>query len=298
MTPSTSQTRSLPKLIASTLIASLMSVMGCSSVEIPEQALFNHHRSLLPRDFPLKGFALEEVTVTAQDGVELDGWHMYRPPGEGDADQPRAALIYFGGQGFHLVLSAKIFESLLPLIPPNTDVYAFDYRGYGKSGGEPDVQTLQEDAARIWEYVTGRADVDISRMLLHGQSMGSFLAAEVAAQTGGAAGVVLEAPITTAEDWIDTVVPGWLQLFLRLEPSPGLAEPDNLANVTEFEAPLLLAAGSEDKVAPPELAKRLHKAAASPKKEVVIVEGGDHNNLPTFGAFTEAYRAHLVSALE
>lgn len=279
----------------SMLLAAASFLTGCSRFQIEQHMLFSNARSVTPSDFPYKGFELEALSLTVEGGVTLDGWRMHRPmtPTEG----PRAALIYFGGQGYHIVLSAHIFDELLSILPQGVDLYTFDYRGYGKSGGEPGVDALLSDAMEIWTFVRDRPDTDIDRLALHGQSMGTFMASYVAAETNAARAVVLEAPVTSAQDWLETVIPGWVRMLLRPTPVSPLDRPDNAVWVEQFDAPLLLVAGSEDIIAPPALARALHARARARQKELVIVEGGGHNDLPGKDGFQTPYRALLDGAL-
>ena len=48
-------------------------------------------------------------------------------------------------------------------------VFLFDYRGYGKSSGEPSEQGLQNDIKTVWNYLVNNYDNDI---ILYGMSLG------------------------------------------------------------------------------------------------------------------------------
>lgn len=270
------------------------SVNGCATFQIPEDALYTRHKSLTPSDFPVAGFSLEALSLEVAPDVTLRGWRLHRPQPN---SKPRAAVLYFGGQGFHLVLSAAIFEALLPELPPETDLYVFDYRGYGRSTGTPGAAALKSDARAIWAYVTARPDVDATRVILHGHSMGSFMASHVASRQP-ARRVVLENPVTNADDWIVKVVPWWLRLFLRLEPAPTLADSDNLKTLARVKAPTLLAAGGKDPIAPPSMAEALRDVSAASEAKLLILPEGTHTDLPTRPAFARAYRAWLCQATE
>ena len=278
-------------VIGALCAALVVGLTGCSSVEIPQEAMFNNQGSLLAHDFPFQGYALEEVELEVGGGVTLSGRRMYRPGLTGE----RGALIYYGGQGFHLVLSEAIFGGLLPALQ-GADVWSFDYRGYGESGGEPGVEALQADALAIAEWVATRPQVDASRIAVHGQSMGSFLATHVARQREVAA-VVLEAPITNAEDWSRQLIPWYLRVLFRLEPSEPLRGPDNLEAIEQVTAPTLFVAGGEDFVAPAAMARQLHERSPSRHKELLVLEGAGHNEMPQRAEFQARYEAFLSRAM-
>jgi pimeloyl-ACP methyl ester carboxylesterase len=74
----------------------------------------------------------------------------------------------------------------------------FDYRGSGRSSGVPTIAALKADALQVFDQVNARYP---GRVVLHGQSLGSFVAAYVAQQRPAARGMVLESTTTNVRDW-------------------------------------------------------------------------------------------------
>jgi pimeloyl-ACP methyl ester carboxylesterase len=115
-------------------------------------------------------------------------------------------------------------------------------------------------------------------VVVWGHSLGSFLATHVAAERE-VAGVVLENPATTVDDWVDHLIPWYIRLFLGVDVDSALRAESNLKRVRHLQAPLLVVAGSDDNVTNPKMARRLHEQAGSPDKTLIVVEEGSHNGL-------------------
>ena len=236
----------------------------------------------------MAGVTLENVFFPAAgDSVQLNAWYLTQPEAQG-------TILFFGGNGFYLVQSRGYIEALTGF-PVN--VLMMDYRGYGQSGGTPSVEALQADAHAAYRYLTEKRGVDPKRLVVHGHSLGTFLALGLADQNP-VAGVVLENPLTDVQDWTDHLVPWALRLFLSLKPSESLKRTDNVALAGQLDVPLLLFGGEDDVIADPEMARTLYKKAAPQNKRLVIVEGGGHNGLYRADVYDEAYRAFLSSVLQ
>src|SRR5918992_1565791 len=87
-----------------------------------------------------------------------------------------------------------------------------EYRGYGGLVGSPDYLSSQRDARATYKLVREQLGVDASRIALHGHSLGSAIAAELAAEHAPAV-LILEAPFTSARDMargmLTPVTPLW-----------------------------------------------------------------------------------------
>lgn len=242
--------------------------------------------SITPATFNMPGVTLSERTITspsaAGDTVALDAWWL-RP------DSTTATVLFFGGQGFYLVQSSGYVDTFAAL---PAQALLWDYRGYGNSKGEPTVAHLKRDAIAVYDYVTRELGVDPERLVVHGHSLGAFMATYLADErTVG--GVVLENPATNVEAWEKALLPWYLRLFIGFDFAEPLRQEDNLSRIEQVNAPLLVVGGSNDPITPPEMARTLHEAAPSAWNELVIVEDGAHNGLYASDAMRTAYRSLL-----
>ena len=85
-----------------------------------------------------------------------------------------AALIYFGGNGEDVSLSAP---ELAEAYPQRT-IFLLHYRGYGGSTGTPGETTLVADALALYDKVAGES----KDIVLVGRSLGSGIAVQLASQ--------------------------------------------------------------------------------------------------------------------
>jgi fermentation-respiration switch protein FrsA (DUF1100 family) len=83
-------------------------------------------------------------------------------------------------------------------------VFAYDYRGYGTSTGTPTEQGIYADEYAGWDYLVNTLRVPPSRIILHGTSVGSGPAVEIAERLSIAdqdqrpAALILVAPFRSA----------------------------------------------------------------------------------------------------
>jgi hypothetical protein len=224
--------------------------------------------------------------ILAPDGSRLSAV-LLRQPGA------RATVVYFGGNGFTIgrfgAETARIFA------PLGVDLMIVDHRGYGRSEGTPGIQTFEGDGLAAFDYLTGSLGVPPERVVLHGQSLGSFIAGFVAANRPAGA-VVLESSATTTEDWADANLRGAARLFVRVEIAEALRGRGNLSNMARIEEPLLILSGERDRTTPPRLARALYEASPLPagRKTVAIISGADHNDVMLRPDAIAAYRALLA----
>ncbi|MYM74491.1 alpha/beta fold hydrolase [Duganella sp. FT134W] len=193
-------------------------------------------------------------------------------------------VLYFGGNSFHLDQHGA--EVLGAIAPCGADVTIFDYRGYGRSKGVPTIAMLKSDALRIFDDVNARRP---GQVVLHGQSLGSFVAAYVAQQRPAARGLILESTTTNARDWGNAMLPWYVWPFVRLEISPELQDIDNVAAASGYAGPALVLEGAADHTTPPRLAKQVYAALLSSSKRLLLVPGAGHNDVLTNAMVQPAY---------
>jgi pimeloyl-ACP methyl ester carboxylesterase len=197
-------------------------------------------------------------------------------------------VLYFGGNAFHLDQhGAQVLDALAPC---GTDITMFDYRGYGRSSGVPTIATLKDDALRVFDDVNARHP---GRVVLHGQSLGSFVAAYVAQQRPAVRGLVLESTATNVRDWGNARMPWYVWPFVRLEISPELQGIDNVAAVAGYAGPALVLEGEDDNITPPRLAQQVYAALPSPSKQLLLVAGAGHNDVLSNARVAPVYCAFI-----
>ena len=230
-------------------------------------------------------YGLSEHRIARPDGGRLYAVHL-RQPGS------RATILYFGGNGYTVgrygAWSAHVFA------PLGVDVMIVDHRGYGLSEGGTGIAAMEADALATFDYLRSLLGSG-QKIVLHGHSLGSFIAGHVAANRP-AAGLVLESSATTTEQWVAASTPGAAKLFIRkIDIEKGLRGRGNLANMARIEEPVLLLVGAKDSTTPPRLSQGLYAASPLPptRKTLRTIEGAGHEDVMTKPQSIAAYRTFL-----
>jgi fermentation-respiration switch protein FrsA (DUF1100 family) len=151
------------------------------------------------------GRPFEDVWFKAKDGVELNGWFF---PGDTNSSRASFAVLLCHGNagniGHRLDMCKVLLES-------GVSVFAFDYRGYGRSHGRPSEEGtyLDAQAANQWLQHKGFAPTNI---IAYGESLGGGVAGELAMrETLG--GLILQSTFCSVPDIGAELFP-WLPVRL------------------------------------------------------------------------------------
>ncbi|HEX7956305.1 MAG TPA: alpha/beta hydrolase, partial [Pyrinomonadaceae bacterium] len=196
----------------------------------------------------------EEVWFETADGVRLYGW-LFRSEGRPAA----ATVVYFHGNGGNISYCDWVGRELAAR---GFDVLLFDYRGYGRSRGEPSGERgLYADADAAYDFVTKGRGVGARSVVLYGQSLGTAAAADVAARRECGA-LVLESGLSSAADMAGAIFP-WLPRFAR-----GFARNklDTVSKLPRVGCPVFVAHGDRDELIPVAQGRKLFDAAREPKR--------------------------------
>ena len=214
------------------------------------------------------------LDVVAADGVRLAGFIV---PG---AAAPAPAVIYFGGNAEEA--SWTLAEARWPR---DYALAAVNYRGYGKSEGEPGERALTQDALAIYDAIARRPDVDAKRIVVYGRSLGTAVAVHVAAARP-VAGVILASPFDSLVGVGRQHYP-WLPVSLLLR-----HRFDAASLARRINAPMLALVGDADTIVSPVRSRALFDAWAGPKTWQAIA-GANHNDLGASAAFWDSVVAFL-----
>ena len=123
----------------------------------------HHKRRGLFREYPELYKPLE---LQVEKGIFLEGI-VYEPE-----EKANTTMLYFGGREQDSVTLIGKFS----IHYPKTRIIAFNYRGYGTSGGEPSEAAYHGDALKIYDYVSEHYEVPV----MLGYSLGSNIAVHTA----------------------------------------------------------------------------------------------------------------------
>jgi fermentation-respiration switch protein FrsA (DUF1100 family) len=142
-----------------------------------------------------------------------------------------------------------------------------EYRGYGRSGGAPGQAGIVADATRFYDALAARPEIDASRIIIHGRSLGGGVACQLAARRPCAA-LVLESSFKSVSGfaWSMGVPPFFVKHPFR-----------NDRVLPTLDRPVLIMHGKDDDIIPPSHGRRLHELC--PGSMHVELPGG-HNDFP------------------
>jgi uncharacterized protein len=232
-------------LFALVVIVGLLWVFQRRLIYLPTQAV------------PDPPASVDEIIFETEDGLSLGAWLV-------EADDPRATVVVFNGNAGNRSHRVRLGEALARR---GFSVLLTDYRGYGGNPGSPSEDGLARDARAALAWVGQRSSGPI---VFYGESLGAGVAIGLAVEIPPEA-LILRSPFMSLPD-IASVHYRWLPTSLLLHDHYS-----NLERIATIEAPVLVVAGSADRIVPPDQSRAIHDAANQPK-ELVIVEGAGHND--------------------
>lgn len=268
----------------------------CSTVDGSDAALCEDSKVCTPCDepYPFAAFGIDEaqvaITQTPVDiggGETNDAWFL-----DTGSD---VTVVY--AHGNFAGIEHYINRIALLVNDVGVNVFAIDYRGFGKSSitSEPSEEEFMADAQKARAHVDTLVAEQVaegSAIAVMGFSAGALGAVEIA-RTSDNCALVLENPWPSVQVFADdSTFIGMPQSFVTN------GAWDNIAKMPEVTEPLLHLHATEDLTVRVELGQRLFTAANDPK-EIVIVEGATHGNfgddVPTTmgAAYGETIAAHI-----
>ena len=209
----------------------------------------------------------EDVRVRTGDGETIHGWLRRR------SDAPWTVLI-FHGNGGNLSVQADLME---PFETLGLQVLLFDYRGYGLSTGKPTEAGLIADGLAAAQFVEKEMGVPPERIVYYGKSIGTGVAALVAARRPPAR-LILESSFDSM-----AAVGAYHYPFLPV----GLALRDRFdaaSVIGSLRCPILFVHGEADELIPIARGRALFEAAGPSgpaRRRFVVIPGARHNDPPS-----------------
>ena len=181
-------------------LVSLVVLLSAAIYQIAPTMLFYPHSDEESTQ-KLAAYPEAERLTIENDGRVISGWMLHQAEGKAPL------VLYFGGNG---EASAKrvlrLIESGAGHAFSGCNFAYLDYPGYGESSGTPGEASLQQMGLDSYDALVKREDVDASRIVVFGYSMGTGVANYVASNRS-VAGLMLFAPYADGYDLYNTMVP-------------------------------------------------------------------------------------------
>jgi fermentation-respiration switch protein FrsA (DUF1100 family) len=213
-------------------------------------------------DWQPDGLQFEDAHFTTADGTRLHAWYVPH-------ESPTAYVLFLHGNAGNLTHRIDALNDLHGVV--GAAVLILDYRGYGRSEGRPNESGILQDARAARAWLAERAKIDEGEIVLLGESLGSAVAVQLAAEKPPRA-LVLQNAFTSMPDLAAVhypMLPGQL-MDTRL---------DSLSKIRAYHGPLLASHAGNDEIVPFAQGQRLFDAAPGTNKQFLKIAGCGHNDL-------------------
>lgn len=235
-----------------------------------------------PASVPASAVSARRVQYQTADGVSLFAYLV------GDCGPQSTVVLAFHG-------NADLSRWLVPWAADlvrhsNVCVLLPEYRGYDGLSGSPTYASSAHDARAALAYARESLGASPANMVFFGHSLGSAIAAELAAEEPPRA-LVLQAPFSSVRAMAGRmIVPGVAAFFDMIS----RVHFDTIDRVRALQVPVWVAHGDRDIVVPVRMGREVFEAAANPG-ELLIVHGAGHNDVESVGG--DDYWRWLVQAI-
>jgi len=186
---------------------------------------------------------IENLELKMKDGTKLKGWLL-----KNSKSEKSNLLIYFGA-------NAEEVSCTIPRMSKfqNWSVALINYRGYGASEGTPGEKELYSDSLEIYDYFSGRSDINKKNIVVMGRSIGTGVATYLANKRS-ISSVILVSPYETLTSVFKEKCPiAPTNLLLKYKF-------DSISRAPSIKSPVLIIVGTEDMIIPKWHSKKLAEA--------------------------------------
>lgn len=198
--------------------------------------------------------AYVDFWLETKDKVKLHGWHLK------SEKKSKGLLIHFHGNAQNMTAH---FLNVAWLTKHQYDVFVFDYRGYGKSEGEPSQKGTYLDSLAYFQYACDYVKKNkLNRLIVMGQSLGGVVSLDALPDMPCLDKVSLMVVDSTFSSykWIafDRLTTSWISVlfspfaFVFVSNDKG-----SLDSLNKIKTPLLVIHGENDPVVPFKFGKEI-----------------------------------------
>ena len=231
------------------------------------QHFFFFRPEILPIHFEYHyPFPFDEVHFDMEDGGYINGLHFKVPNSKG-------VVFYLKGNSRSIKGWGKFAKDF---VSKGYDFFMIDYRGFGKSSGKRTETTLYNDAQTVYKWLSKRYTEE--EIIIYGRSMGSGIATRVASWNRPKM-LILDSPYYSFLYQVKRYG-FWLPLrwLLRYKIRSDFF-------IKKVDCPIFILHGTRDRLISFRQSEMLAKLAKH--LELIPIEGGGHNNLPSFPEYHE-----------
>jgi fermentation-respiration switch protein FrsA (DUF1100 family) len=243
-----------------------ISSIDYSALDRPEILMFLFHPRPEWNSSMAKG-AFKDVLVPVEEDVVVGGrFHL--------TGELAPNILFFHGNG-EIVAD---YDEMGPLYTRmGINFLPVDYRGYGRSTGEPTVTAMMRDCHVVFDFVTNwlKENAYTGPLIVMGRSLGSASALELVSHyKEGIDGLIIESGFAHA---------GPLLELLGINPrAMGFREEEGFRNIDKirhYDKPTLVIHAERDHIIPFSDGKALYESSPSAEKTLLKIPGANHNDI-------------------
>ncbi|KAJ0963463.1 hypothetical protein J5N97_028585 [Dioscorea zingiberensis] len=224
----------------------------------------------------------EDVWLRSSDGVRLHSWFIKFSP---NCSGP--TILFCQENAGNIAHRLEFVRIMLEKLQCN--VFMLSYRGYGASDGYPSQCGITKDAQAALDHLSQRDDIDTSRIVVFGRSLGGAVGSVLAGNNPDkVSALILENTFTSILDMAGVRLP-FLKWFIgrsSLSRGPKILNcfarsPWNTIDVIgEIKQPILFLSGLRDEMVPPSHMRMLYLKAIEHNSGCLFVDfpNGMHLN--------------------
>lgn len=248
------------------VMAGLIIFTGCTNL------IFQPRKSFL-FDISKTDVVYQDVFIPLRDGVNLHGWWL----SHANPDYKGTVVFLHGNAGnisFHMGNAYWMVEH-------GYNVLLFDYRGFGKSQGYPDLPKVVSDVDMVLAYALNR--IDNKKLIVFSQSLGASIGIYAVANSLYRENILAFISISAFHDYQEIAQEllsnSWITWLFQWPLSKTVnndyAPIKYVGSISPI--PVMIAHSRDDEIIPYHHGLELFAAALKPK--VFIELQGDHNHI-------------------
>ncbi len=224
------------------------------------QDRFIFYAEKLPKDFQFSfKNEFDEINLKTEDGHILNGLHF-------KGKDPKGILLIFHNHSGNIINMNATAELLIEF---NYDVLLMDYRGYGKSTGNYNEQSMLEDSKLWYDYTKKYFSED--HITVMGRGIGATFATYVASKNNPKR-LILGSPLFNMNYTVKFLYPYLpYQLILKYKF-------DTAKFITNVNCNIFIFHGKKDKLVNYTNSIKLHELTKE-NSELNVISEGDHYNM-------------------
>jgi fermentation-respiration switch protein FrsA (DUF1100 family) len=252
-------------LLSISVSAAIVFSSGCLDVD---SFLFNQKK--------LSSYSLSTTVIpeTSRTQVTLvsQGKNIYGYFVRSNGAHSAVTVLYNHGNRDHLQYYWDRVELLYKM---GFNVFIYDYEGFGMSDGESTESAIYSDAQAALQYICSRNDVNTSKIVLYGFSLGCVAAVNLASTSFPPLALVLESPFASTTNLLQsgTLLDIPSSFVMR-------GEYNNAEKIKRVHAPLLLLHGENDTFIDIDKNSQVIYDNANKPKVFIRVPGANHSDIP------------------